>query len=99
MELVGLSLGAPLLMIHHCSVDCNVYLGPSFPEPKCYSFTFPIISGLQCQTVSKPNKRVPSRQKQKMTHTMSQIFHDRLVRNKIISLFLLLLKIKVILIL
>lgn len=99
MELVGLSLGAPLLMIHHCSIDCNVCLGPSFPEPKCYSFTFPIISGLQCQTVSKPNKRVPSRQKQKMTHTMSQIFHGRLVRNKIISLFLLLLKIKVILIL
>nr|XP_044616795.1 alpha-ketoglutarate-dependent dioxygenase FTO isoform X1 [Equus asinus] len=29
-----------------------------------------------------------------MTHAMSQIFHDRLVRNKIISLFFLLLKIK-----
>lgn len=99
MELVGLSLGAPLLMIRCCSVGCNVYLGPSFSEQKCYSFTFSIISGLLCQTVSKPNKHFPSRQKQKMTHTMSQIFHDRLVRNKIISLFLLLLKIKVILIL
>lgn len=65
----------------------------------CYPFTFP-ASELHYQTVvSKPHKRVPPRQKQKMTHTMNQIFHDRLVRNKIISLFLLLLKIKVILIL
>ncbi|KAM9048536.1 alpha-ketoglutarate-dependent dioxygenase FTO isoform 6-T6 [Megaptera novaeangliae] len=46
------------------------------------------------QTVSKPHKSVPPRQKQKMTDTMNQIFRDRLIRNKIISLFLLLLKIK-----
>lgn len=69
----------------------------AFPSYQC-TFTFPYLQP-RCQAVSVPNKHIPSRQKPEMTYTRSQIVHDRLVSNKIISLFLLLLKIKVILIL
>lgn len=93
MQLLGGSWGP--LFTDHCSLACDKLGG--LDSPQAISCT--LTSLYLLPAVSKPSKYISPRQKRKMTYSKGQIVHDRLVSNKIISLFLLLLKIKVILIL
>lgn len=93
MQLLGGSWGP--LFTDHCSLACDKLGGLDFPR----AISCTLTSLCLLLAVSKPSKYISPRQKRKMTYSKTQIVHDRLVSNKIISLFLLLLKIKVILIL